>query len=109
LAVHGEESRGEQEQQKHRPSVPRATGHLRIKEKRMKEIEIGGRRAPINLADARQSMRHVLMRPCARCILEMLRNACDEEFDDASVRARARMLFSTVFLERVSNKILKET
>jgi len=31
LAVHGEESRGEQEQQEHQPPVPRATGHLREK------------------------------------------------------------------------------
>lgn len=34
LAVHGEESRGEQEQQEHRPPVPRATGHLRRKERK---------------------------------------------------------------------------
>lgn len=62
LAVHGEESRGEQKQQEHRPPVPRATGHLREREK--KEDKKDRRQTSINLVDTRQGMRHANVLAC---------------------------------------------
>jgi len=100
LAVHGEESRGEQKQQEHRPPVPRATGHLREKRKK-KENKKDRRQTSINLVDTIRERVRVYV-----AFLERFETAYDEEFE---VRMCARNVILDSFSERVSNKILKET